>query len=136
MTVHKSVVGNPATGYVVWEESKEYVLAGNTPVTVDAGKVPTNLVGNASPAGSAHTFDYPWYDSDAESTSENGVTPKKTVLPEDYDATSGNTPPGFEGTWRQTNARVSTVRELVPGHTSTPSKAPGPFYVDTPPASK
>ena len=26
VTVHKSVVGNPATGYVTWEDSKEYVL--------------------------------------------------------------------------------------------------------------
>ena len=26
VTVHKSVVGNPATGYVTWEESKEFVL--------------------------------------------------------------------------------------------------------------
>ena len=26
VTVHKSVVGNPATGYVTWEDSKEFVL--------------------------------------------------------------------------------------------------------------
>ena len=93
--------------------------------------MPTNLVGKSSPAG---TVDYPWYNSDAESTSQAGVTPKKTVLPKDYDPS--NTPPGFEGTWREHNARLATDRPLVPGHTSTPSKWPGPFYVDTPPSFK
>ena len=63
------------------------------------------------------------------------MTPKKTVLPDDYDATSDNTPPGFEDTsWREHNARLATARPLVPGHTSTPSKWPGPFYVHTPPS--
>lgn len=59
-------------------------------------------------------------------------TPPKTRLPEDYDASSGNTPPGWEGTWRQDNARLATARPDVPGHTHTPSKPPGPWNVDTP----
>ena len=60
------------------------------------------------------------------------VTPKKTVLPDDYDATTGNTPPGWEGSWMEVNARVNCDRPRVPGHTSSTSIPPGPFYVDTP----
>ena len=65
-------------------------------------------------------------------------TPKKTVLPEGAATTrrSGHTPPGFEGIWRETNARCGTARPLVPGHTSSPRVPPGPFYVDTPPSKK
>jgi hypothetical protein len=47
-------------------------------------------------------------------------TPTKTFLPEEYDASSGNTAPGFEGTWRETNARCGTDLPFVPGHTSSP----------------
>jgi hypothetical protein len=63
-------------------------------------------------------------------------TPTKTVLPEEYDASTGNTPPGFEGTWRETNARCGTDRPFVPGHISSPRAPPGPFYVDTPTSKK
>ena len=44
--------------------------------------------------------------------------------------------PYLPGDWRVLNWRVSCDRPLVPGHTSTPSKPPGPFYVDTPPSSQ
>jgi hypothetical protein len=59
---------------------------------------------------------------------------KVSVLPEEYDASSGHTPPGFEGTWRETNARCGTARPLVPGQTSSPHVPPGPFYC--PPATR
>jgi hypothetical protein len=55
-------------------------------------------------------------------------TPTKAVLPEEYDASSGHTPPGFEGTWRETNARCGTARHLVPGHTSSPPAAARPTW--------
>ena len=61
--------------------------------------------------------------------------PKKTVLPDDYDSETGCTP-YMPGDWRVLNWRVSCDRPLVPGHTSTPSKPPGPFYVDTPPSAQ
>ena len=44
-------------------------------------------------------------------------TPDKTILPADYDPTSGWTPPGWQGTWRETSARCDTSRPGVPGHT-------------------
>ena len=96
----------------------------------------TNNMGNVSvsPVGSTGSVS----DGNESQSPVKAVaaTPKKTVLPDDYDETSGNTPHGFEGTWREHNARLATDRPLVPGHTSTPSKWPGPFYVDTPPSSK
>ena len=118
-----------------------------TPLTMAAAAQVINEQGNVSPVGSTGTA----YFTDTlsehdfgkeplkESTKAKEVapkTPKKTVLPDDYDATSGRTPHGFEDTWRQQNARLATARPLVPGHTCTPSKPPGPFYVDTPPPSK
>ena len=60
-------------------------------------------------------------------------TPDKTVLADDYKAETGCTP---HDDWRILNHRVNCDRPNVPGHTSTPSKPPGPFYVDTPPSSQ
>ena len=140
VTVHPSVIGNPANGYVKWEDSKEYVLGHGAPLL--------------SPAGSMHSAVYSDYSQDSDerdltqALSPEAVpaleeeekalkTPaKKTILPADYDASSGNTPVGFEGTYREVNARCNTERPLVPGHTSSPRVPPGPFYVDTPPSCK
>ena len=132
VTVHPSVIGNPANGYVKWEDSKEYVLGHGAPLL--------------SPAGSMHSAVYSDYSQDSdESDLTQALSPeekalktpaKKTILPADYDASSGNTPVGFEGTYREVNARCNTERPLVPGHTSSPRVPPGPFYVDTPPSCK
>ena len=139
VTVHPSVIGNPATGYVKWEDSKEYVLGGGAPLL--------------SPAGSMHSAVYPDYSEDsdesdlAQALSQEPVpaleqeekvpeTPAKTVLPEGYDASSGHTPPGWQGTWQEVNARCWTPHPMVPGHTASPSVPPGPFFVDTPPSCK
>ena len=54
-------------------------------------------------------------------------TPAKTILPEDYNPETGNTPLHGEG-WQMTHARVNcdTDRPGVPGHTaSTNSLLPG-----------
>ena len=53
-------------------------------------------------------------------------TPPKTVLPADYDATTGTTPLGAEG-WQVTNHRVNFKRPKVPGHS-----AVKPFCLATP----
>ena len=118
-------------------------VVGISPLTVANAAQDTNN-GNVSPVGSTGTMRFADHleseSSDVlepQSPAAAPMTPKKTVLPDDYDATSDNTPPGFEDTsWREHNARLATARPLVPGHTSTPSKWPGPFYVDTPPSSK
>ena len=107
----------------------------------------THKLGNVSPAGSTGTMQFSDYAGSESGEEQNlrGIkaelesvpkTPTKTVLPEEYDASSGNTPPGFEGTWRETNARCGTDRPFVPGHTSSPRVPPGPFFVDTPPSKK
>ena len=95
-----------------------------------------------SPVGSMGTQGFADYPCDylSEGSDEAEAAPKtpkakKTILPEDYDATSGRTPPGWEGTWRETNARCGTDRPLVPGRTSSPRIPPGPFFVDTPPST-
>ena len=111
-----------------------------SPLTVANAAKDTSL-GNTSPAGSTGTEkfnDYPSSDEDAgaEQVEAATKTPAKTVLPENYDASSGNTPAGWEGTYRQANARCSTDRPFVPGHTSSPRVPPGPFFVDTPPSCK
>ena len=103
----------------------------------------TDKQGSVSPAGSTGTahFSAGGLESGGEEQILGAIvadlesvpkTPTKTVLPEGYDASSGNTPPGWEGTWRQDNARLATARPDVPGHTHTPSKPPGPWNVDTP----
>jgi hypothetical protein len=127
--------------------------ADTSPLTMVNAAPATDKLGNVSPAGST------WAPCSSRITpvrpltgSESGEeqnlrdinaelesvpkTPKKTVLPKEYDASSGHTPPGFEGTFRETNARCGTARPLVPGHTSSPRVPPGPFYVDTPPSKK
>ena len=90
----------------------------------------------SSPAAGSSPVDSLDHGEEPEQSTPAMKKPKKTVLPDDYDETSGNTPHGFEGTWREHNARLATDRPLVPGHTSTPSKPPGPFYVDTPPSAQ
>ena len=116
--------------------TKTVTLADTSPLTVATANQETNNMGNVSvsPVGSTGSVS----DGNESQSPVKAVaaTPKKTVLPNNYDETSGNTPHGFEGTWREHNARLATARPLVPGHTSTPSKWPGPFYVDTPPSSK
>ena len=107
----------------------------------------TDKQGSVSPAGSTGTahFSAGGLESGGEEQILGAIvadlesvpkTPTKTVLPEGYDASSGNTPPGFEGTWRELNARCGTDRPFVPGHTSSPRVPPGPFIVDTPPSKK
>ena len=39
VTVHPSVIGNPANGYVKWEDSKEYVLGHGAPLLSPAGSM-------------------------------------------------------------------------------------------------
>ena len=116
--------------------TKTVALADTSPLTVATANQETNNMGNVSvsPVGSTGSVS----DGNESQSPVKAVaaTPKKTVLPDDYDETSGNTSHGFEGTWREHNARLATDRPLVPGHTSTPSKWPGPFYVDTPPSFK
>ena len=144
-TVHSSVIGNPANGFVKEEDSKEYALEGGALLL--------------SPTGSMHTAVYSDYSHDSDESDlaqalsaeavrgleeeEKAVkTPakSKTVLPKDYDASSGHTPPGWQGTWQEVNARCWTPRPMVPawvpGHTASPSVPPGPFFVDTPPSCK
>ena len=57
-------------------------------------------------------------------------TPPKTVLPKDYDPTTGWTPLGAEG-WQVSNARVNCDRPGVPGHTFE-----DPFFLATPARDK
>ena len=121
--------------------------ANTSPLTMVNAAPATDKLGNVSPAGSTGTMQFS-DNAGSESGEEQNLrdinaelesvpkTPTKTVLPEEYDASSGHTPPGFEGTWRETNARCGTARPLVPGHTSSPRVPPGPFYVDTPPSKK
>ena len=121
--------------------------ADTSPLTMVNAAPATDKLGNVSPAGSTGTKQFSDY-AGSESGEEQNLrdinaelesvpkTPKKTVLPKEYDASSGHTPPGFEGTWRETNARCGTARPLVPGHTSSLRVPPGPFYVDTPPSKK
>ena len=114
-----------------------------TPLTMAAAAQVINEQCNVSPVGSTGTA----YFTDTlsehdfgeeplkESTKAKEVapkTPKKTVLPDDYPSSTGCTP---YDDWRILNHRVNFVRPDVPGATSTPSKPPGPFYVDTPPSS-
>jgi hypothetical protein len=121
--------------------------ADTSPLTMVNAAPATDKQGNVSPAGGTGTAHF--LAGGSESGGEEQIlgaivaelesvpkTPTKTVLPEEYDASSGNTPPGFEGTWRETNARCGTDRPFVPGHTSSPRVRPGPFYVDTPPSKK
>ena len=121
--------------------------ADTSPLTVVNAAPATDKLGNVSPAGSTGTMQFSDYAGSESGEEQNlrginaelesaPMTPKKTVLPEGYDASSGNTPGGFEGTWREVNARCGTDRPLVPGHTSSPRVPPGPFYVDTPPSKK
>ena len=119
--------------------TKTVALADTSPLTVATANQETNNMGNVSvsPVGSTGSVsDGNESQSPVKAVAATPNGPKKTVLPDDYDETSGNTPHGFEGTWREHNARLATDRPLVPGHTSTPSKWPGPFYVDTPPSFK
>ena len=121
--------------------------ANTSPLTMVNAAPATDKLGNVSPAGSTGTMQFS-DNAGSESGEEQNLrdinaelesvpkTPKKTVLPKEYDASSGHTPPGFEGTFRETNARCGTARPLVPGHTSSPRVPPGPFYVDTPPSKK
>ena len=53
-------------------------------------------------------------------------TPPKTVLPEDYNPETGNTPLHGEG-WQMTHARVNCDRPGVPGHS-----VDHPFCLATP----
>ena len=100
-----------------------------------AGAVPvgSSPAAGSSPVGSLDHAEEP------EQSTPAMKKPKKTVLPDDYDSETGCTP-YLPGDWRVLNWRVSCdrplVHALVPGHTSTPSKPPGPFYVDTPPSSQ
>ena len=120
--------------------SKTVALADTSPLTVAMAIQETNSMGNVSPVGSTGTEHFT-ADSVSESDGNEpqspvkalAVTPKKTMLPEDYDSETGSTP---YDDWRILNHRVNCSRPSVPGHTSTPSKWPGPFYVDTPPSSK
>ena len=124
--------------------TKTVALADTSPLTVATATESGDqqhgqrVVVSVSPVGSTHFPAGSVSDGNESQSPVKAVaaTPKKTVLPDDYDETSGNTPHGFEGTWREHNARLATDRPLVPGHTSTPSKWPGPFYVATPPSFK
>ena len=129
--------------------TKKMGMADTSPGTVaNAAQAAGINPGTVSPMGSTGTEKFGDYLSESGDEAEGGLsndkavvgvapkTPAKTVLPDDYDASSGNTPAGFEGTWREVNARVNTTRDLVPGHTSSPRVPPGPFYVDTPPSAK
>ena len=74
--------------------------------------------GDNTPKWSATLLARGMQDTNAIQQPDFGVpeTPDKTVLPADYDVTSGWTPPGWEGTWQETNARCNTSRPGVPGH--------------------
>ena len=125
--------------------------ANTSPLTMVNAAPATDKLGNVSPAGSTGTMQFS-DNAGSESGEEQKCrtsaasklslsrSPRRrhkvSVLPEEYDASSGHTPPGFEGTWRETNARCGTARPLVPGHISSPRVPPGPFYVDTPPSKK
>ena len=124
--------------------TKTVEVAGISPLTEATAAQDTNNLGNTSPVGSTGTEKFADYlESESSDIGEQQLspvkvepqkTPKKTVLPFDYDGSTGNTP--HQEGWRVTNHRVNYDRRNVPGHTSTPSKPPGPFYVDTPPSSK
>ena len=58
------------------------------------------------------------------------LTSPKTVLPKDYDPTTGWKPLHAEH-WHVANARVNCDRPGVPGHTFDK-----PFYLDTPTRDK
>ena len=120
--------------------TKTVALANTSPLTVAMVIQETNSMGNVSRVGNTGTEHFTTgsvSESDGNEPQSPvkalAVTPKKTVLPEDYDSETGSTP---YDDWRILNHRVNCSRPSVPGHTSTPSKWPGPFYVDTPPSSK
>ena len=124
--------------------TKTTEVVGISPLTMANVAQDTDNLGNLSPvggSGASGTMQFADHlelestlDSSAKVVATHvAVTPKKTVLPEDYDSETGSTP---HDDWRILNHRVNCSRPSVPGHTSTPSKWPGPFYVDTPPSSK
>ena len=123
--------------------TKTTEVVGISPLTANAAQDTNNLgLGDTPPVGSSAAGTTPVADhlesKNLDSSFKDvavhvAVTPKKTVLPEDYDSETGCTP---HDDWRILNHRVNCDRPNVPGHTSTPSKWPGPFYVDTPPSSK
>ena len=61
-------------------------------------------------------------------------TPPKTILPDNYDASTHRSPdsPG----WFRVSLRVARAHPDVPGATSTPSVPPGPFCLATPTSEK
>ena len=131
--------------------TKVISLADTSPVTMaTAGQ------GNESPVGTEHFASYAssevggvvmawqwpprqalppvWWDPNGppnqappkEMPDHEAETPPTTVLPADYDATTGTTPLGAEG-WQVTNHRVNFKRPKVPGHS-----AVKPFCLATP----
>ena len=76
--------------------TKTVALADTSPLTVATANQETNNMGNVSvsPVGSTGSVS----DGNESQSPVKAVaaTPKKTVLPDDYDESSGNTPHGFE----------------------------------------
>ena len=116
VTVHKSIVGNPATGYVTWEDSKEYVLgqklilpataqqpAGGSGVQILSGE-------DAGPPLPQPDFESAVLLSEPKSPGSEAVTPfKNHIVP-----ATGTTPCGADSYSHRLHEAIGW-REGVPG---------------------
>ena len=126
--------------------TKTVAMGDTSPVTMATAAHQTNNLANMSPVGSTGTEKFADYEeSECGEEQEQDLdvntlpkqmpekepeTPAKTVLPEDYNATTGLTPSGFEG-WQIAHLRVNCDRPNVPGHS-----LKRPFCLETPTRDK